>query len=138
MYLFVSLVFVAAGVWMIPKDPLAGYLTVGFFGVCAIVFAIMLLPNSSYLHLTEEGFIYCNLFRVSQIVRWRDVADFSVTHIRFNPMVGWRYVPEYLERPKWRAMNRFLAAVDDALPNTYGMKAQRLATLMNSFRKQCG
>jgi len=53
--LFGSLLFVAAGFWMLSNSPMTGYLSIIFFGLCAVAFAISLLPNSSYLRLTPEG-----------------------------------------------------------------------------------
>jgi hypothetical protein len=50
-----SLLFVAAGFWMLSDSPITSYLSIIFFGLCAVVFAISLLPNSSYLRLTPEG-----------------------------------------------------------------------------------
>jgi hypothetical protein len=40
-----------------------GYLGIAFFGLGLVVFVIKLVPNSSYLRVTQEGFTVCSLFR---------------------------------------------------------------------------
>jgi hypothetical protein len=44
-----ALAFVAVGVWVLSFEPVIGYLSIGFFGLCALAFGVNLLPNSSYL-----------------------------------------------------------------------------------------
>ena len=83
-----SLVFVAAGLWMLRDHPVSGYLGITFFGMCAIVFCVNLLPNSSYLRLAREGFTVCSMFR-SRSIEWRQVGTFGVTHIGTRRLVGW-------------------------------------------------
>ncbi len=58
-----SLAFVGAGFLMLSDSPITGCLSIIFFGLCAVVFAVSLLPNSSYLRLTPEGFTVCSMFR---------------------------------------------------------------------------
>lgn len=133
----VSAIFVAAGVWMLPEEPLIGYLCVSFFGLGLIVFPISLLPNASYLRLTREGFTFCSLFR-SHTVAWTDVAEFFVVTIGRNKMVGWHYVPEYPDQAVGRAVADSLTDLEGALPDTYGLKPEVLAALMNDLLQAYG
>lgn len=133
--LAVSVFFVAAGLWMSQDadNSLVGYGCAAFFGLCAVVFGIQLVPGSSYLRLTEAGFSFCSLFRKSS-VRWADVEGFSIIRIAHNDMVGWNYSPHYRTHATGRSISNAIAGVEAALPDTYGMKATDLAALMNALR----
>lgn len=135
--LILSAAFTALGLWMASEAPLTGYLCAGFFGLGLLVFAVQLLPKSSYLHLAQDGFTFAALFG-SQTVRWRDVESFSVVRIGHNDMVAWDFAPHYKRQPRGRAVSRGIAGVEAALPDTYGMKAQALANLMNRLRVRHG
>ncbi len=67
-----SLVFATGGLAMSSDQPLAGYSIAVFFGVAAIVFAVNLHPNASFLELTEKGFTICSSFRRA-FISWEDV-----------------------------------------------------------------
>ena len=72
-----SLVFVAAGLLFPTQYRALNLSMVIVFGLCAVVFCINLLPNSSYLSLTSEGFTICSTFRCRSI-EWRHVSNFGV------------------------------------------------------------
>src|SRR3712207_1529875 len=92
--LLLSLAFTAGGVWMISDGDGAGWVVAGFFGLCALAGAVMLLPNAAYLELTPEGFTTKALFR-RKTYRWRDVAEFG-THVAGSvTQVGFNFAPDY-------------------------------------------
>jgi hypothetical protein len=117
---------------MTSTEPLVGYLCAAFFGSCLLVFAVQLLPKSSYLHLGPDTFTFCALFR-SHTVRWRDIESFSVVRIGLIRMVAWNFAPDYKEQRVGRASSRRIAKVEAALPDTYGMKPQELAEFMDTL-----
>ena len=128
-----SLAFVATGLWLRPDHhPFSGYAVIIFFGLCAVVFCVHLLPNSSYLHVTPEGFKMCSMFR-SRFIRWPDVGRFGVTHIGTRKMVGWDPL-----RPvsKLGRTNQAIGGYAFAFPDTYGLKAEELAALLNRVRDE--
>jgi hypothetical protein len=127
-----SLLFVAAGFWMLSDGRVTAYLTIAFFGLCALVFGISLLPNSSYLRLAREGFTVCSMFR-SRFIEWRHVGEFGVTRIGLKKMVGWD--PSHSTSKLGRA-NKAMCGYASALPDTYGMKAEDLADLLNHLRDE--
>ncbi len=132
--LITSLLFVAGGIWIASEQPLVGYSGAVFFGLGVIVFTIQLLPNSSYLHLTPEGFTFCRLYR-SRTVPWHLARDFAVIRVsRLTPLVAWKYPPDFAAHPKARALSRALCGYDGQLPDTYGMRPQELADLLNSLQ----
>jgi len=65
-------VFVSIGLWLLPREPSFALACIIFFGLCAAVGVVGLLPNSSYLRLTEQGFLFASLFR-KHFVDWSDV-----------------------------------------------------------------
>lgn len=108
-----------------------------FFGLGVIVYTIQLLPNSSYLHLTPEGFTFCFLFR-SHTVPWHLARDFAVIRVRIRvgwfTRVVWKYSPDFAAHPKARALSRAFCGYDGELPDSYGMRPQELADLLNSLQ----
>lgn len=127
--------FVAIGVWLIPREPLISWATIIFFGLCSVVAVIGLHPKSSFLTLTAEGFLFASLFR-RHFVKWSHVQSFSPTRIGGNNMVGWNYVPEFRPLSKLRRANVAIAGVEAALPDTYGMSVDTLCALLSELRNQ--
>jgi hypothetical protein len=127
-----SLAFVAAGFWMLSDYRVSGYACIIFFGLCALAFCVNLLPNSSYLRLTREGFTICSTFR-SRSIEWRHVGTFGVTRIGTRKMVGWD--PSHPVSKLGKA-NRVMCGYASALPDTYGFKAEELAELLNRLRDE--
>jgi hypothetical protein len=128
-----SLVFVSLGLWLLPREPNIARACIIFFGLCALVGLVNLLPNSSYLTLTEKGFLLVSLFR-KHFVEWSNVQSFVPVRIQRRSMVGWNYSSEYRGSKRLRSVNSALAGVEAALPDTYGMPAEQLADLMNQLR----
>jgi hypothetical protein len=126
-------IFVASGMWLLPQQPYIALATIIFFGLCGLVGVVGLLPNSSYLTLTEEGFAFASLFR-KHFVSWSSVQSFVPMRIQFNHMVGWTYAPEFSASRRLRGINTAIAGVEAALPDTYGLPAEQLANLMNQLR----
>jgi hypothetical protein len=128
-----SLVFVSLGLWLLPREPHIALASIIFFGLCALVGLVSLLPNSSYLTLTEQGFLFVSLFR-KHFVDWSDVQSFVPVKVRRISMVGWNYSSEFRESKRVRWVNAAVAGMEAALPETYGMPAEQLADLMNQLR----
>lgn len=131
--LAMSLAFVAAGVMMIRDERPMGWFSAGFFGLCSLVFLIQLHPRASFLKLERNGFTFCALFR-SHTVRWEDVREFDVTQVVLNRMVGWNFVHGYRPAEKTRALSHSMSGYESALPDTYGLKAEELAQIMEHWR----
>ncbi len=132
-----SAVFVVVGVWLFPREPLAGGLCIAFFGLGAVIFAVNMHPRSSFLTLTSDGFTFASLFR-KHFVAWSDVQSFSVARIGLNKMVCWNYSPEYRGHSKLRRFNTGVSGIEAGLPDTYGMEPQALCRLLSDLREQHG
>jgi hypothetical protein len=128
-----SLLFVAGGVWIAPREPLTGYSCIIFFGLCAVIGAINLHPKSSYLVLTHEGFTFSSLFRKT-FVPWSKVQSILPVRVALTQMVGLNFTPEFWTSAKTvRKVNTALSGAEGALPDTYGMSATDLSALMNEL-----
>lgn len=135
--LAICIAFVVVGFLMSGKEPVMGYLCVGLFGLGIPVFLAQLLPGRSYLELTKNGFTVASPFRRTTI-KWQDVAGFAVATISRNQMVGWRFSKAYAGQATSRKLSGALTGVEGVLPDTYGMKAEELAGLMNGIKNQVG
>jgi hypothetical protein len=133
-----SLVFFAGGVLNLDRGPVVrvvGWSTVVFFGLCAAVALLVLVPGSAYLRLTPHGFDQRTLFRTHR-QSWQDVERFIAyasppSRVR---LVGFVLAPGVTVRDgEAREWARENLGVDGALPDTYGMSADELAALMNQW-----
>ncbi|MBK9193597.1 MAG: hypothetical protein IPO17_01140 [Flavobacteriales bacterium] len=127
--------FVACGIWMVSEGNTIGYFCAGFFALGLPIFALQFHPKSAYLHLAEEGFTYCSLFR-AYTVRWEHVREFAVITVGRNRMVAWDFTPNHPMTGRISAISKSIAGHEAALPDTYGMKPQELVELMESLRQR--
>ncbi|MGO9258307.1 MAG: hypothetical protein ACLQU1_18620 [Bryobacteraceae bacterium] len=130
-----SLAFAAFGARVaVSNGGIVVWLCVSFFALCSAVFLVQLIPGSSYLRLTAEGFDVCTMFRKWPRILWSSASNFRAVSI---PPSFTRLVVFDLDEPARRTLsrlNRGLAGADAGLPDTYGMSAQDLASLMNAWR----
>jgi hypothetical protein len=72
LYSLGSLAFASTGVSLAAKHGgIKLWFFASFFVLCLVVFLVQLLPGSSYLRLTEEGFDLCTMFRKSARILWQ-------------------------------------------------------------------
>lgn len=128
--LVIALAFVAIGVWLRNDSPMLAWIDIIFFSACALVFLINMVPNGSYLRLTEEGFIVRNAFR-SRVYQWDQVKEFGVSKVGLRKMVAWNPAeqPQKLTETSGAPTGYVLT-----LPQTYGHSAEELADLLNGVR----
>ena len=101
---------------------------------------VQMLPGASSLRLETVGFTMRTLFRDSSY-GWGQVTEFGVVEIKqggmtAHRMVGFNFVGKDAASTGGRKLSRALAGYEGALPDTYGMKAQKLADLMNACRER--
>jgi hypothetical protein len=137
--LVLALAFVAVGIWMIGRGDPTGWLSTGFFGLCAGVFAANLLPQASYLKLTRDGFEFVTLFRHQQL-RWADVSGFRAARVAGRKMVLMDLNNDALMQTatakRLAAVSLAIAGAAAALPDTYGMTAEALAEVLNDWHRR--
>ncbi|MBL8079205.1 MAG: hypothetical protein JNM55_14670 [Anaerolineales bacterium] len=133
--LFGSLCFVAVSIWQVSVGEIIGWFPLIFFGLCAIVFVISLLPNSSYLRLNPTGFTVCSIFR-KHSYSWADVESFAVTRISTKQIVAFNFSEQYKGAESLRRTSTSLTGFEGALPNTFGKSANELVILLNDFKSR--
>jgi hypothetical protein len=102
-----------------------------FFGFGTVVAVINLLPGRSYLRLTDEGFEVSSLSR-KYFLHWTDVQHFGVAYVGLNKMVVFNFASPYVKEKMGRSISRQIAGWEGGLHDTFGMKAENLAALMNT------
>jgi hypothetical protein len=130
-----SLALVAVGILIVRKEGGAKpWFILSFFGLCAAVFIVQLLPGASYLRLHEKGFDVCALYRKWPTVLWTSTSTFRVERVPPARQALVVFDAEGLGRESLQKINRGLVGAGSGLPDTYGMKPQALADLMNEWR----
>jgi len=127
-----SLAFLAIGLQMVEKQVLIGQVLVVFFGIGTVVSLVPLIPSAFYLKLTQEGFEVCKLFKKS-FTRWDEVGSFTVSYTSTSKFVVFNYTDKSRKRAR---TSQALAGYDAALPDSFGMKVEELADLMNKWKKK--
>lgn len=138
-----SLAFVAGGIFLIvfvrddPEAVFAGIASVAFFGACAAIGAVMLLPGAGSLTLDAAGFEVCSLFRRHRIA-WPHAsrftaATFSLPGANRKSMVG--YDQDGL-KGAGADFSRNAIGRNAALPDTYGLSVEELARLLTAWRER--
>jgi hypothetical protein len=125
--------FVALSVSLIDKSvwfSVAGSL---FFGACALVALVALIPGASHLQLDGDGMTIRSLFREWRL-RWADVDHFFATSVSGRAMVCWNYAADAAATPRGARLSLTLTGVEAGLPDTYGLSALDLADLLNRWR----
>lgn len=130
----ISGVLCLAGVGMVRDGQKLGFFVGSFFGLCALVFMVQVLPSASYLRLTSDGFELCSMFRTSMF-RWDDVAEFQVGRIGRATFVVFEFAPAFTGQRRARGLARALAGYEAALPDTYGRRADELASILNDWKR---
>ena len=135
--LLASLAFVAGGVWLVREGKSFGYLCIGLFGLCALVFAVKLHPGLSRLELRKDGFTLRSVFQTRR-VPWTRVQSFAVIPFGRQRLVAWNYVPAQPGQDPARRPASLFSGYPAMLPDNYGMKPQELAALLNDLCRQYG
>jgi hypothetical protein len=139
LFVIVCLAFTIGGITMTDEDRLTGWLCASFFGLGVIVFLIQLIPGSTQLTLTKEGFIMTNLFR-SHLTKWSDVKEFKIGYIgrARNKFVMFDYTNKHKKYGIGKSIAKSLSGSHGALPSNYGFKVSELVSIMNDWKNKYG
>ncbi len=137
LWLLVCIGFVVIGISMAREGRPTGYFCAGFFGLGLPVFGLQFHPRAAYLQLSSDGFTFCSLFR-AQFVPWTQVREFAVIRVGQKRMVAWNFTPNHPARVRMRRISKALSGYEAALPDTYGLKPQELAEVLNSLLCEYG
>ncbi len=135
--LFASIIFTIGGYFMLDEQPLEGWLGMMFFGLCSLVFLLQIIPGSTELTLTNDGFEMTSLFR-KKLTKWKDVKVFRIGNLGRNQTVMFDYVNQHDGYKAGKSISKRLSGSHAALPTTYGLEANELLNLMNIWKKKYG
>lgn len=126
-----SLVLGGGGFGLALEGDFVGWLVAGFFFLALAVSAVQLLPGASYLRIDDHGMEYRSLFRLRRFA-WSELEGFGFYRQSGQDFVGFKY----RRPPSTAAVRASMALVGfhDALPDTYGKKADELAALLTACR----
>ncbi len=131
-----SVVFVAEGIFVVGQGhPLVGWAGILFFGMGGVVLGLSLLPGSAYLKLDPAGFTICTLFGAYSY-RWYEIESFEVGRLATRKSVFFNYSKLHRGRETLRKINSQIVGFEGALPDTYGMSAEKLAAILNDWRQR--
>jgi hypothetical protein len=133
----VSLTFSIGGLMMTHEESLKGWLIALFFGLGLIVSIIQLIPGSTQLTLTKEGFTMTSLFR-NHFTKWSDIKTFKIGFLGRNKAVMFDYVDNHQKHKIGKNLSKFIADSHGALPSNYGLKVTALVHLMNQWKNKYG
>jgi hypothetical protein len=130
----VSVAFVVAGIWALQKGERMMWFPVVFFGCCAVVFLLMLMPGAAYLRIEEQGLTFVSLFRPTTIA-WDSVRGFYSGRMMRRSVVYIDYVSGSAGAPRLRALSKALCGHEGALPDTYSHSPEELASILNEAKQ---
>jgi hypothetical protein len=134
--LLIFIAFTAGGVWMVASGDWRGWLGLVFFGLGILISVLNLLPGASALTLDKNGFKASSMFRGHETA-WRDASGF--TEFKLGPLGAATMVVYDDAKAKGRAVagaNVALSGRNSGLPDTYGLSAAELVTLMTRWRER--
>jgi hypothetical protein len=110
-----------------------GWFPLLFFGACALVGLIAVLPHAGALMLDGDGFEVTNLFRRHRS-RWQDVSAFEAQSIPPAHQLFVVYNDASVSTSSLAKINTAIVGRNAALPDTYGQRAEDLARLLEQWR----
>jgi hypothetical protein len=125
-------VFTAIGVMLIRDGAAVGWPVAGVCGLGALGCAIVLLPGSAYLKVRRDGFVFGTLFRRWDLP-WTAVGPFSVARVGRDEIVVFDII-DPAQMPRMAGLPALPAGANAGLPDTYGLSAGELASVLNSAR----
>jgi len=137
--LFISVAFVAGGIFGIRAGHWVGWLSVLLFGLGGVVFALQLLPQSAYLRVGPDGFTVCTLFRAHSC-RWSDVGPFQVVRVGPKDIVGFSFSDSYRGPRHLAGLNNNLVGTEAAvaMAGAWNIRMEELASVLNRYRELYG
>ena len=128
--------FVAIGIWMVLQGQIWGWLCVIFFGLVSVTaLTLLLLPGVAALTLDANGFEVIQYFR-RQRTSWLNTSDFEPIKIPPANILLVGYDDATFGDSSIAKMNRSIAGRNAVIPDTFGLSADDLASLMTRWRER--
>lgn len=134
LYLVACSFFAVLGGVMIERGAQGGWLVAICFSCATFVFAVSMLPRASYLKLDADGFETCSLFRKDRLA-WSEVERFFEGRMAHQSFVFYMFGEAHDRAAMGKKLARAVSPGEGMLPDTYGLRATKLAELMNEYKR---
>ena len=139
--LLVCLLFTLGGIQVASAGEQWGHLVYLIFGLSSAACVLIMRNQTNYLKLGDNEFEIATLARKRRI-KWEDVDSFGIVSVDiynggYWTLIGWDYKKGVSAPPLAilgsTTQSKRAAGKEDTLPDTYGMKAKDLLSLMNDY-----
>lgn len=124
--------FVLLGLWILPRAPVVGLLSIVFFGACGLIGLTLLVPGLHALEVGRAGFLVRTPIR-RRALTWSEVGAFDVRDVASQSFVVFDRRGAG-PQSAWSIANTWLTGANDALPGGYD--AHAVAALLNEHRER--
>jgi hypothetical protein len=114
-----------------------GWMGIVFFGLCAALAILQLIPGASFLRLDSTGFTVRSCWR-DQFYPWADIEGFGVAKgTGSREWVGFNFIPgsAWAVKTRMREFNRTQMGYEAMLPDSYGWSPANLAEALSQWRR---
>ena len=139
--LLVCLLFTVCGILVANAGEQWGHLVYLICGLSSAACVLIMRKQTNYLRLGDNEFEIATLARKRRI-KWEDVDSFGIVSVDiynggYWTLIGWDYKKGVSAPPLAilgsRTHSKRVVGKEDTLPDTYGMKAKDLLSLMNEY-----
>lgn len=132
--LILNLAFVAMGIYLlIDKQNQYGWFTIVFFGICAIISLLQLIPNSNYLLIHPKGLTIKTFLNTTEL-EWKDIKNISSKKILFNTFTILKFSDDFHGKFLNNKIDSILTNKEGLLPNSFGMNSEKLCRILNEYK----
>ena len=139
--LLVCLLFTLGGIQAASAGEQWGHLAYLIFGLSSAACVLIMRKQTNYLKLGDNEFEIATLAR-NRHIKWDDVDSFGLVSVYMGKLgywtlIGWDYKKGVSAPPLAilgsSPLSKRVVGKEDTLPDTYGMKAKDLLSLMNEY-----
>ena len=133
--IIICFTFVVLGIVLNDLENIKLLMVLVFFGLGLVIFIIQLIPGSTQLTLSTNGFLITSLFR-SHFIKWSDVKIFRIGYLHRSQAVMFDFIESDNKDKSRKSIAKALTKGHGALPNNYGLSAMDLLDKMNEWKNK--
>lgn len=111
-----------------------GWLTILFFGACALAGLALLVTGGASLRLSEEGIELVGALKRTRFL-WKDIESISMAKIRGASVIALNYRSG---DPRRSQASRSLAGMDASIGNIYNVSLKELCAVFQEWHERYG
>lgn len=131
----IGLIGIAISVLILSEDNWFGWVCLPFSSACVLVSIWAMLSPRFRLYLDSSGLSYATM-KKDYAYEWRDIAWFSTVRLATTDYVSFGFAPGFDGDVRIREVNQRFGGFDRFLPDTYGLRADELAKLLEEWRSR--